>query len=140
MIRGLLISVACLAPMAVTADTLVASRTIPAQTLIGPDDLVLKPIDVSGGTDDPLLLIGMETRTSLYAGRPVRPADVGAPALIERNQIIPLIYDIGGLRIATEGRALGRAGEGEAIRVMNLSSRATVTAWVSADGGAYVAR
>ena len=140
MIRWLLISVACLAPMAATADTLVASRTIPAQTLIGPDDLVLQPIDVSGGTDDPQLLIGMETRTALYAGRPVRPADLGSPALIDRNQIISLIYDIGGLRIATEGRALGRAGEGEAIRVMNLSSRATVTAWVSAEGEAYVAR
>ena len=122
----------------VQADTLVAARTIPAQTLIGPDDLLLQAVDVPGGTDDPLLLIGMEARTSLYAGRPVRPADVGAPALVDRNQIVPLIYDVGGLRIATEGRALGRAGAGEILRVMNLSSRATVSARISDDGAAYV--
>lgn len=121
------------------SDTIVAARTIPAQTLIGPDDLLLQPIDVPGGTDDPLLLVGMEARTALYAGRPVRPADVGAPALVDRNQIVPLIYDVGGLRIATEGRALGRAGEGEVIRVMNLASRTTVSARISSQGEAYVA-
>ena len=120
-------------------DTLVAARNIPAQTLIGPDDLLLQPVDVPGGTDDALLLVGMEARTALYAGRPVRPGDVGAPALVDRNQIISLIYDVGGLRIATEGRALGRAGEGDVIRVMNLSSRATVSARIAASGEAYVA-
>ena len=133
-----LIAAAALLALPVQADTLVAARTIPAQTLIGPDDLLLQAVDVPGGTDDALLLIGMEARTSLYAGRPVRPADVGAPALVDRNQIVPLIYDVGGLRIATEGRALGRAGAGEILRVMNLSSRATVSARVSEDGAAYV--
>ncbi|RYH01567.1 flagellar basal body P-ring formation protein FlgA [Salipiger sp. IMCC34102] len=137
MIRALALMTLLASPA--QADTVIAARTIPAQTLIGPDDLLVQAIDVPGGTDDPLLLIGMEARTSLYAGRPVRPADVGAPALIDRNQIVPLIYDVGGLRIATEGRALGRAGEGEILRVMNLASRATVSARVSADGAAYVA-
>ena len=138
MIRLLIL--AALAAGPAVGDTLVAARNIPAQTLIGPDDLLLQPVDVPGGTDDALLLVGMETRTALYAGRPVRPGDVGSPALVDRNEIISLIYDVGGLRIATEGRALGRAGEGEVIRVMNLSSRATVSARISAMGEAYVAR
>ncbi|MBU2359040.1 MAG: flagellar basal body P-ring formation protein FlgA [Alphaproteobacteria bacterium] len=120
------------------ADTIVAARTIPAQTLIGPDDLLVQPTDVPGGTDDPLLLIGMEALTALYAGRPVMPADVGFPAIVDRNQIIPIIYDVGGLTITTEGRALGRGGVGEIIRVMNLTSKATVTAQIRADGAAHV--
>lgn len=122
------------------AETIVAARTIPAQSLIGPNDLLMRDIDVVGGTNDPLLLIGMEARVALYAGRAVRPADVGFPAVVDRNQIIPLIYNAGGLLISTDGRALGRAGVGEAIRVMNLSSRTTVTARIGDDGAAYVSR
>lgn len=120
------------------ADTVIAARTIPAQTLIGPEDLLLREVDIPGGTDDPLLLIGMEARTALYAGRAVLPADVGFPAIVDRNQIVSLIYNAGGLTISTEGRALGRAGEGEVIRVMNLSSKTTVAARIGADGAAYV--
>lgn len=120
------------------ADTVVAARTIPAQTIISPEDIVLREGTIAGGESDPLLFVGMESRVALYAGRPIRAADVGFPAVIERNQIVPLIFQNSGLRIATEGRSLGRAGPGEIVRVMNLESRTTVSARIGADGIAYV--
>ncbi|SEM60579.1 flagella basal body P-ring formation protein FlgA [Loktanella fryxellensis] len=135
-----LVLFAIVAAQAAAADTLVAARTIPAQSIIGASDLLLQDGDTTGGTDDPLLLVGMEARTALYAGRPVLPADVGFPAIVDRNQIVPIIYDMGGLTITTDGRALGRAGAGETILVMNLTSRTTVTAQIRADGAAYVSR
>lgn len=125
---------------AASADVLVAARTIPAQSVIGPSDLVMAKMDAAGGVEDPALLVGMEARVALYAGRPVRAGDVGLPAIVDRNEIIPLIYNTGGLYISTEGRALGRAGAGEIIRVMNLTSRTTVTAKIGEDGAGYVAR
>lgn len=100
----------------------------------------MSTVQASGGIDDPLLLVGMEARVAIYAGRPVRPSDVGSPAIVDRNEIIPLIFTAGGLYIATDGRALGRAGVGEVIRVMNLSSRTTVSARIKEDGAAYVTR
>ena len=130
----------CLSAGPLMAEVLVAARTIPAQSLIRAEDLILRNVAAQGGVDDPLLLVGMEARVALYAGRPVRPADVGFPAIIDRNEIVPLIYDTGGLYIATEGRALGRGGAGEMIRVMNLSSRSTVSARIGEDGAAYVSR
>lgn len=134
------IAIFCLMAGQLAAETVVAARTIPAQSLIGPDDLLVRDMTVPGGTDDPLLLVGMEARVALYAGRPVRPADVGSPAVVDRNQLIPLIYDGGGLLISTEGRALGRAGVGEVIRVMNMQSRTTVSARIGEDGAAYVSQ
>ena len=122
------------------SQTVVAARTIPAQTLIGPEDLVLRDGTVVGGESDPLLFVGMESRVALYAGRPIRVADVGFPAVIERNQIVPLLFKRGGVTIATEGRSLGRAGPGETVRIMNLASRSTVSARVGADGVAYVSQ
>ena len=138
MIRFVVAFLMLAAPAA--ADVLVAARTIPAQSLIREEDLLLLAGADGSGVDDPLLLIGMEARVALYAGRPVRPADVGFPAIVDRNQIVTLIYDTGGLYIATEGRSLGRAGVGDIIRVMNLSSRHTVSARIGEDGAAYVSR
>lgn len=129
-----------LAGLPAAADTVVPTRTLPAQTVIGPEDVAVKPGTVPGAVEDPARLIGMETRVALYAGRPVRPADVGFPAVVERNQIVTLIFSTAGLHIATDGRALERAGPGDMIRVMNLSSRSTVRARMGADGAAYVSQ
>lgn len=117
----------------VFADVIVPTRTIRAQEIIGPDDLLLK----SGQGDGSVTLedlIGKEARVALYPGRAVYPNHVGPPTLVDRNQLVPLIYARGGVRIVTEGRALARAGVGDYVRVMNLASRATVMGRVSADG------
>ncbi|MCF2871606.1 flagellar basal body P-ring formation protein FlgA [Octadecabacter sp. G9-8] len=124
----------------VMADALVAARTIPARSIIGPDDILLRDVDFMGAMEDPSMVIGQETRVALYAGRPVRQGDIGPPSVIERNQIVALVYSRGGIIISTEGRALDRAGPGDFIRVMNLTSRATVTARVDANGTAFVAQ
>lgn len=127
-----------LAAMPASAETVVAARTIPAHTIIAPEDLAVKAATVPGAATLPDELIGMETRIALYAGRPVSPADVGFPAVVDRNQIVPLIYERDGLKISTDGRSLDRAGPGDVIRVMNIASRKTVTARIGIDGAAYV--
>ncbi len=120
------------------ADSVVATRTIRAQTIISIDDLTTVAAALPGALADPVLAVGMEARVAIYAGRPVRAQDLGAPALVERNQLVPLIYLSGGLAISTEGRALARGAAGEVIRVMNLSSRNTVNGRVGPDGAIYV--
>ena len=137
--RRWLLSAALLLPWsAAAADSVLAARTIPARSIIGPADIVLHGTEVSGAVSSPDMVIGMEARVALYAGRPIRMGDVGMPAIIERNDIVTLQYTAHGIAIATEGRALGRAAAGEVLRVMNLSSRATVTARIGQDGIAYV--
>ncbi|HCP82289.1 MAG TPA: flagella basal body P-ring formation protein FlgA, partial [Octadecabacter sp.] len=124
----------------VSADTIVAARTIPARSLIGIDDILIRDVDISGALSAPDFVIGKEARVALYAGRPIRAGDVGQPAVIERNQIITLVYQRSGVVISTEGRALDRAGPGDVIRVMNLTSRTTVSAQIDATGTALVNR
>jgi flagella basal body P-ring formation protein FlgA len=120
--------------VASAAETVVAARTLRAQTLITAGDLQLQPGATPGAIADPAQAIGREARVVLYAGRPIRPADLGAPALVERNDLVVLAFAAGGLAIRTEGRALGRAGAGEAVQVMNLGSKTIVTGRVAADG------
>jgi len=123
---------------AVAAEALVATRTIRATEVIGPADIAPGTAAIPGALTDPAFAVGQEARTILYAGRPIRPGDLGPPALVERNATVVLVYRRGGLSIRAEGRALGRAGPGEALRVINLASRSTVTGVVGADGAVHV--
>lgn len=126
-------------PDSAVAETVVAARTIPARSIIGPEDLLLRDIEAVGSLNDIELAIGLEARVALYAGRPVRAGDLGPPAVVDRNQIVSLIYHSAGLTISTEGRSLDRASPGDLIRVMNVMSRQTVTARIDENGNAHVA-
>jgi flagellar basal body P-ring formation protein FlgA len=121
-------------PEAAVADSLVATRTIRAQTVLTDTDMTLVDADIPGALQDPALAAGQEARVTMYAGRPIRPGDLGAPASVERNQTVMLAFQAGGLDILTEGRALERGGTGDVIRVMNIASRNTVTGQIDAAG------
>jgi flagellar basal body P-ring formation protein FlgA len=133
---ALFVSVFVVTP--VLADTVVATRTIRAHSVLTPQDLAIKPIAMIGTFDDPALLVGMETRTALYAGRPIREGDIGPPAIIDRNQIVTLLYRQGALTITAEARSLGRGGIGDTLRVLNMSSRMTVEGRIQVDGSVLV--
>ena len=123
-----------LAAAPVFGDSLVATRPIRAQSLISAEDVTLVEAEIDGALTDVGSAVGMEARVVIYPGRPVRAVDLGPPALVERNQIVALAYRSGSLAILTEGRALARGGAGDVIRVMNLSSRVTVTGQIGPDG------
>lgn len=127
-----------LLPTVVLADSVVATRTIRAQSILGPDDMTLVEAAIPGALDSTAEALGLEARVSIYAGRPIRPSDLGAPAVIDRNEVVPLAFAAGGLSILTEGRALDRGGVGDVIRIMNLGSRTTVSGRIAEDGRVIV--
>lgn len=124
----------CFLAVPVAADTVFAARTVRSQTVISPDDVTLKEGALPGTISALSQVIGHETRVVLYAGRPILIDDIAAPALIERNQIVTLIFNQSGLRISVEGRALERGAAGDIVRAMNLSSRSTINGTVTSDG------
>ncbi|NBC96136.1 MAG: flagellar basal body P-ring formation protein FlgA [Deinococcus-Thermus bacterium] len=135
--RGLMLAAALMAAPA-SAETLVAAATVRSQTVLDSRHVAVVDEDVPGALTTPEEAIGMEARVVLYAGRPIRAADVGPPALVDRNQIVPLLYHRGGLAIRTDGRALDRAAAGEAVRALNLASRSTVTGVLDDRGRIHV--
>ncbi|MEZ5777398.1 MAG: flagellar basal body P-ring formation chaperone FlgA [Paracoccaceae bacterium] len=121
------------------AETLVAARTLRAKTILAPEDVAIVPMEVPGSLSDPDDAIGLETRIAIYQGQPILTATLGPPAIIDRNQIVLLRYRIGALTITADGRSLDRAGIGDRVRAMNISSRTTVNGVVGADGSVDVA-
>ena len=132
--------VAAMAAGAVFAQSVTPVRAIRSQSVLTADDLVAVEATVPGGVTAVADAVGREARVTLYPGRPILVSQIGAPALVERNQLVRMVYAEGSLSIVTEGRALDRAGAGEAVRVMNLASRQIITGAVGADGTVEVGK
>ncbi|MBL4628196.1 MAG: flagellar basal body P-ring formation protein FlgA [Roseicyclus sp.] len=131
--RWLLVLLALASP-AVAQETVIAAGTIRGATTITAADVAMIEGATPGALSDISDAIGMEARINLYPGRPIRPGDLRPPAIVERNEIVSIRYNYGGLLVMTEGRALDRAAEGETLRVINLASRQTVSATATAPG------
>ena len=133
-----LILVAALSAGAVLAQSVTPVRAIRSQTVIEAEDLALGEEAVPGGVASIEAAAGLEAEVALYPGRPILASQLRAPALVERNAVVRMSYVSGALRIVTDGRALDRAAAGEPVRVMNLTSKQTVTGVVAADGSIEV--
>lgn len=136
MIRALLLLIP-LAAGPTFAQDLFAARTLRVGSIVSETDL--RPIDkVFHGTDELdrkiAEIVGMEVRRAIFAGQPITPVDLGPPTLVHRNSIVTIMYRRPGLTIRTEGRALDRGGNGERVKVMNLSSRESLVATVIRPG------
>ncbi|MEO0939510.1 MAG: flagellar basal body P-ring formation chaperone FlgA [Pseudomonadota bacterium] len=129
---------AFLAPAPLLADIVVTTRTVRPEAILTLADLGTIPGQRADAFDHVADVVGQEARVALYPGRPIRLSDIGPPALVNRNQIVLLRYRGGGLVISTEGRSLERGGVGDRIRIMNLSSKATLFGYVEEDGSVRV--
>lgn len=132
--RWLLVLLILPLPGIARGDSLVATRVIRAMDVLAASDMTLVAAAIPGALSDPSAALGLEARVTIYPGRPLRAADIGPPALVDRNSLVTLSYTTGGLTINAEGRALTRAAAGDAVRVMNLASRTTVTGRLQPDG------
>ncbi len=122
------------------AQTVVANRAIRSKTVLSAADVSVIGTSTPGAYSSVAEIVGLEARVNIYAGRPVREGELGPPAVVERNSLVTLRYGRGALLIETDGKALERGGIGDVMRVMNLSSRTTVTGVVTAPGVVEVSR
>lgn len=126
-------------PHAALAGAALATRTLPAGTVIAAGDVTLSP-DQDGALHDVSQVIGQQLRVMVYQGRRIDPSFLSAPTLVGRNQIVTIAYEKSALRIEAEGRALSAGSVGQTIRVMNNASRVTVSGRVAPDGTVVVAQ
>lgn len=134
MMRAIMILLAVFGGVPCLADVVVPTRTIRAAATITEHDITLNKGEDRNGFSDVGDVIGQEAQVVLYAGRPIMTDQIGPPAIIDRNQIVGMVFNGSGLQIATEARALERGAVGDFIRVMNLSSRAVLSGRIRADG------
>ena len=125
---------ACVVATDASGQSLIATRTLPARSVLTEGDVELVAQTFPGAASDVARVVGLETQVALYKGRPILTRHLSEPATVERNAAVMLAYRAGAVMIVTEGRALARGGTGDTIRVMNLASRTILSGRVGQDG------
>lgn len=108
------------------AEEPVAARNIRAGEMIAAADI--ETPDSETALRKAAGFVGKEAARAIYRGQKISSQDLRAPTLVARNAIVSMEFNKGPLSISTEGRALDQGGEGQRIRVMNLTSRRVVSA------------
>lgn len=84
-------------------------------------------------------LVGLTPRRGIPAMKPLTSSDVQMPVLVKKGDIVTIALKNGSISLTAQGRALDDGAEGAAIRVMNTSSKQTISAAVTGTGTVAVA-
>ena len=120
----------------------VPTRAIGRGQRVMPGDLKLAPVPLDDLDDqpisDPQSIVGMEVRTPLRTGRPVRQSDIGAPILIHRGDLIEVRVLGGGVQVTTNAKAISKGAAGELIQVETMEPKRRIVARVADVGVAEI--
>jgi flagella basal body P-ring formation protein FlgA len=121
-----------------TAPVLVAARRLAIGEVVGPRDVrvvrMLAGRIRPGVADRPEQALGQAIRRPAAAEQPLMLADLAQPHAVERGATVTMLYDIPGMALTAQGRAMEGAPRGAVVPVMNLNSRVVVEATVVAPG------
>lgn len=124
-------------------DVPMLNRAVPRGDVIRHDDLRMQSILYARTTGTPTLthvdeVAGQAARRSLRAGMAISPDDLTAPLMVERQELVTLIYRHGSLALTVRARALDDGADGQSIDVMNLQSDRVVRGVVAGHGVVHV--
>ena len=85
--------------------------------------------DAAAAPGAPALVPASAPGLAPAAPAPVRAAPVrAADRVINRNDMVEVLYETGGVRLTITGRAEGNAGEGQRVAIRNLQSNRVIDA------------
>lgn len=121
-------------------EVLTYSHSLNAGELVQATDLawakaVAAPAD---SPSEPEQVIGMATKRPVRAGAVVSARDIGAAVLVKSGDLVVVSYENDGVSLTLEGKAMGSAGVGETLQVLNTASKKIIQAVVTGPGAAVV--
>jgi flagella basal body P-ring formation protein FlgA len=126
----------------VTAEVLVYARDFVAGDVVGPEDIVwATPTGFGTPLDAPRDsrgVIGQAVRRPIRAGAAVSLADLASPKVIKKDDLVTVAYAAGGIKLVLQGKAMSSASLGEAVDILNPSSKKTIQAVASGPDQAVV--
>lgn len=121
-----------------TVPMLVAVRRLAVGEVVRAQDVRLVRVPASrlrpGAAQAVDGVVGQALRRPAAADQPLLLADLAAPIAVERGQTVTMVFEIPGMVLTAQGRAMDAAARGASVTVMNLASRTVVEAQVIAPG------
>jgi len=79
-------------------------------------------------------IVGLAARENLQAGRLMRSIDLMRPEIVQRNEMVTLVYEIPGVMLTVRGKAAEGGAQGDVISVLNEQSKRMLQGVVTAPG------
>jgi flagella basal body P-ring formation protein FlgA len=120
-----------------TVETAVLTRNVERNEVLKSSDVATErrpKAEVGADAAPRNRAIGMQMRKQLRAGQALKAADLAKPDLVARDDNVTLIYESTGLYLTMRGKALEGGTEGDAVNVLNLQSKRTVSGVVIGRG------
>ena len=83
-------------------------------------------------------LIGKIAKRPLRSGSAAASRDVSAPRVIDKDDMVTVVYTSGGVTLTLQAKAMGPAAAGEPVTVTNLQSKKVFQAIAESPGRAIV--
>jgi flagella basal body P-ring formation protein FlgA len=121
-------------------EVLTYARSLSAGEIVQPTDLVWAKVAAApaDAPNDPDAIIGQATKRPLRAGAVVAARDVGAAIVVRNGDLITVVFESDGVSLSMQGKAMGQAGVGDTLAVLNPTSKKVIQAVVTGPGQAVV--
>jgi flagella basal body P-ring formation protein FlgA len=121
---------------------LTLTRTIDRNEVVNADDIIIvkQPRRVAGNARpvDASQIIGMAAKRQLRPDQPVSSTDFAPPVLVARGDTVTLVYQMPGLALTARGTAMDNGIKGEAVNILNPTSKRIVRGTVVSQGKVQV--
>jgi flagella basal body P-ring formation protein FlgA len=108
-------------------DLPVAAASLPAGTILGPDDMHMARVGTASLRGDVVhtmdKAVGLQLARSVQAGQPIAPSDLTRPLMVRQGTLVRLRLVSAGLSVTGRAVALGSAAHGERVKVRNPGSK-----------------
>lgn len=125
-----------------TTEILTYTRSLAAGEIVQPEDVAWTKVQshlVPGDApQDAETVIGQSVRRAMRTGSPVAQRDLSRPIVVKTNDLITVTYNLDGVSLSLQGKALQGGAAGDSISVLNPQSKKTIVAVVSGPGQAVV--
>ena len=120
-----------------TVEAAVLTRAVERGDVLKSSDVISErraKAEIGGEAATRNQAVGMQMRTRLRAGQPIKVADLGKPDLVQRDDNVTLIFETSGLYLTMRGKALENGTDGDTVNVLNIQSKRTVSGVVIGRG------
>jgi flagella basal body P-ring formation protein FlgA len=124
-----------------TIDVVTVDHPIEHGELLKVSDLTTVRRPKTDGTvvTDPRAAAGLAARRQLLPGQPIHDGDLMKPALVQRNDVVTIFYEVPGISLTLRGQAQDSGALGDTINVINTQSKRVMQAVVTGAGRVTVA-
>jgi flagella basal body P-ring formation protein FlgA len=110
-----------------TVEVATTARTIERGTVLKDADLIMERRPRAEIGRDVITkagqAVGLAVRSNLQSGRPIRSAELMKPDLVQRNDVVTIVYEVPGVMLTIRGKAADGGAEGDVINVLNEQSK-----------------